>query len=60
MKNASKGLISINTTLYFVVSGEKSVEVDVVKNMDFVRKAKKGQFMIDRRRSRLSSPGGLV
>ena len=42
------------TTLNFVVSGKKGVGVDVVKNMDFVRKVKKEQFMIDRRRSRLS------
>ena len=48
------------TILDFVVSGEKSVGVDVVKNMNFVRKVKKEQFMIDRRWSRRSAPGGLV
>ena len=42
------------TTLNLVVSGKKGVGLNVVKNMDFVGKVKKEQFMIDRRRSRLS------
>ena len=48
------------TTLNFVVSGKKGVGVYVVKNMDFVGKVNKEQFMIGRRRSHLPSPGGLV